>query len=114
MSDPGEALANAKAAADRIVKAKRLNACLTPPKELRQSLQKQGQAAHPSGVLYGMPVAVKDNICTLEFTTTCGSKILEGYRSPYEATAVAKLKAAGASNDSAGRKGRRVTFMAWP
>ena len=43
-----------------------------------------------------MSVAVKDNICTLEFTTTCGSKILEGYRSPYEATAVAKLKAAGA------------------
>src|SRR3989449_232314 len=43
-----------------------------------------------------MPVAVKDNICTLEFTTTCGSKILEGYRSPYEATAVAKLRAAGA------------------
>src|SRR2546422_5448716 len=96
MSDPGEALANAKAAADRIVKAKRLNACLTPPKELRHSLQKQAQAAHPSGVLYGMPVAVKDNICTLEFTTSCGSKILEGYRSPYDATAVAKLKAAGA------------------
>src|SRR5256885_13595880 len=47
-------------------------------------------------VLYGMPVAVKDNICTQEFTTTCGSKILEAYRSPYEATAVAKLKAAGA------------------
>jgi aspartyl-tRNA(Asn)/glutamyl-tRNA(Gln) amidotransferase subunit A len=43
-----------------------------------------------------MPVAVKDNICTLEFTTTCCSKILEGYRSPYEATAIAKLKAAGA------------------
>src|SRR2546428_5481224 len=90
MSDPGEALASAKAAADRIVKVKRLNACLTPSKELRQSLQKQAQAAHPSGVLYGMPVAVKDNICTLEFTTTCGSKILESYRSPYEATAIAK------------------------
>ena len=96
MSDPGEALASAKAAADRIVKVKRLNAFLTPSKELRQSLQKQAQAAHPSGVLYGMPVAVKDNICTLEFTTTCGSKILEGYHSPYEATAIAKLKDAGA------------------
>src|SRR5437867_5196008 len=43
-----------------------------------------------------MPVAVKDNICTLEFTTTCGSKVLEAYRSPFEATAVAKLRAAGA------------------
>ena len=96
MSDPSEALASAKATADRLVKAKRLNACLTPVGELRKALVTQAQAAHPSGVLYGMPVAVKDNICTLEFTTTCGSKILEAYRSPYEATAVAKLKAAGA------------------
>lgn len=96
MTDTSDALASAKAAADRIVKTKRLNACLTPPKELRSSLLKQAQSAHPSGVLYGMPIAVKDNICTLEFTTSCGSKILEGYRSPYEATAVTKLKAAGA------------------
>src|SRR5437764_1022143 len=84
------------ATADRLVKAKRFNACLTPVRELRKALVTQALATHPSGVLYGMPVAVKDNICTLEFTTTCGSTILEGYRSPYEATAVAKLKAAGA------------------
>src|SRR2546423_560086 len=96
VSDPNDALASAKAAADRLVRAKRLNACLTPTAALRKSLVTQAQAAHPSGVLYAMPVAVKDNICTLEFTTTCGSKILEAYRSPYEATAVAKLKAAGA------------------
>jgi aspartyl-tRNA(Asn)/glutamyl-tRNA(Gln) amidotransferase subunit A len=96
LSDPSDALASAKAAADRLVKVKRLNACLTPTKELRKSLLAQAQLAHPSGVLYGMPVAVKDVICTLEFTTTCASKILEGYRSPYEATAVTRLKAAGA------------------
>jgi aspartyl-tRNA(Asn)/glutamyl-tRNA(Gln) amidotransferase subunit A len=96
VSDPSEALVNARAVAERYVKAKRLNAWLTPITELRKSLVQQAQAAHPSGVLYGMPVAVKDNICTLEFRTTCGSRILEGYRSPYEATAVAKLKAAGA------------------
>ena len=96
MSDPSEALASAKAAADRVVKTKRLNACLTGSKDLRKSLVAQAQAAHPSGVLYGMPVAVKDNIATLDFPTTCGSKILEGYRSPYEATAVVKLRAAGA------------------
>ena len=89
-------MSDAKAVADRLVKAKRLNALLTPPKELRKSLNTQSAEARPTGVLYGMPVAVKDNICTLEFTTTCGSHILEGYRSPYEATAVAKLKAAGA------------------
>jgi aspartyl-tRNA(Asn)/glutamyl-tRNA(Gln) amidotransferase subunit A len=86
----------AKSAADRLVKVKRLNALLTPVKELRKSLNEQASAARPTGVLYGMPVAVKDNICTLEFTTTCGSKILDGYRSPYEATAITKLKAAGA------------------
>jgi len=89
-------VSDAKAVADRLVKAKRLNALLTPPKDLRKSLAAQEAAARPTGVLYGMPVAVKDNICTLEFTTTCGSRILEGYRSPYEATAVLKLKAAGA------------------
>jgi aspartyl-tRNA(Asn)/glutamyl-tRNA(Gln) amidotransferase subunit A len=89
-------VSDGKAVADRLVKAKRLNALLTPPKELRKSLVAQAAAARPTGVLYGMPVAVKDNICTLEFTTTCGSRILEGYRSPYEATAVARLKAAGA------------------
>ena len=89
-------MTEAKAAADRLVKVKRLNALLTPVKELRKSLAEQAAAARPTGVLYGMPVAVKDNICTLEFTTTCGSKILEGYRSPYEATVITKLKAAGA------------------
>ncbi len=89
-------MTEAKAAADRLVKVKRLNALLTPVKELRKSLAEQAAAARPTGVLYGMPVAVKDNICTLEFTTTCGSKILDGYRSPYEATAITKLKAAGA------------------
>ncbi|MFQ6047574.1 MAG: Asp-tRNA(Asn)/Glu-tRNA(Gln) amidotransferase subunit GatA, partial [Gemmatimonadales bacterium] len=47
--------------------------------------------------LAGLPVAVKDNICTLEYPTTCASRALEGYRSPYDATAVARLKAAGAT-----------------
>jgi aspartyl-tRNA(Asn)/glutamyl-tRNA(Gln) amidotransferase subunit A len=89
-------VSDAKAVADRLVKVKRLNALLTPVKDLRKSLVAQEAAARPTGVLYGMPVAVKDNICTLEFTTSCGSRILEGYRSPYDATAVAKLKAAGA------------------
>ncbi len=89
-------MSEAKAAADRLVKAKRLNALLTPVQELRKALAEQAAAARPTGVLYGMPVAVKDNICTLEFTTTCGSKILEGYRAPYDATVVTKLKAAGA------------------
>ena len=35
------------------------------------------------GALLGVPVAIKDNIATLTMPTTCGSKILEGYVSPY-------------------------------
>jgi aspartyl-tRNA(Asn)/glutamyl-tRNA(Gln) amidotransferase subunit A len=48
------------------------------------------------GPLGGIPVAVKDNICTRGLPTTCGSRILEGYRSPFEATAVRRLREAGA------------------
>jgi len=48
------------------------------------------------GPLAGIPVAVKDNICARGLPTTCGSRILENYHSPYEATAVRKLRAAGA------------------
>ncbi|MFW6079315.1 MAG: amidase family protein, partial [Gemmatimonadota bacterium] len=48
------------------------------------------------GSLAGVPVAVKDNLCTLGLATTCGSRVLEGYRSPYEATVVRRLRDAGA------------------
>jgi len=51
--------------------------------------------AGPLGPLGGMPVAVKDNIVTLDLPTTCASRILEGYVSPYEATAIRRLRAAG-------------------
>ena len=48
------------------------------------------------GPLHAMPIAVKDNIVTTDAPTTCGSRILEGYVSPYNATAVERLRAAGA------------------
>ncbi len=48
------------------------------------------------GPLAGVPVALKDNMCTRGVPTTCSSKILEGWRPPYDATAVARLRAAGA------------------
>ncbi len=55
-----------------------------------------GLADSKPGALLGVPVAVKDNIATLELPTTCGSRILSGYISPFEATAVTRLRAAGA------------------
>ncbi|MEP6688352.1 MAG: Asp-tRNA(Asn)/Glu-tRNA(Gln) amidotransferase subunit GatA [Gemmatimonadales bacterium] len=49
-----------------------------------------------AGPLAGMPIAIKDNIVTIQAPTTCGSRILEGYTSPYDATAVQRLRRAGA------------------
>jgi aspartyl-tRNA(Asn)/glutamyl-tRNA(Gln) amidotransferase subunit A len=46
--------------------------------------------------LAGVPVAVKDNICTRGWPTTAGSRILKGYVPPYDATVVERLRAAGA------------------
>src|SRR2546423_10045003 len=77
-----------------------LNAYLTlsPERARRQtdkidSLVAQGKPLPP---LAGVPVAVKDVISTRGIKTTCGSKILENYVPPYDATAVERLEAAGA------------------
>ena len=48
------------------------------------------------GPLAGVPVAVKDNIATLALPTSCGSRILAGYVSPFEATAITRMRNAGA------------------
>ena len=50
----------------------------------------------PLGPLGGVPVSVKDNICTDYGRTTCASKMLEPFAAPYTATAVEKLQEAGA------------------
>ena len=49
------------------------------------------------GPLKGMEIAIKDNILVKDWPATAGSKILEGFLSPYDATVVTKLKNAGAT-----------------
>ncbi len=53
-------------------------------------------AGQEVGQLAGVPVAVKDNMCTTFGATTCASKILENFHAPYNATAVEKLLSADA------------------
>lgn len=52
----------------------------------------EGRAAGP---LAGVPVVLKDNLCTSGLPTTCASRILEGWKPPYDAAVVERVKAAG-------------------
>ncbi|MFM6963492.1 MAG: amidase, partial [Micrococcales bacterium] len=58
-------------------------------------IDRQRAAGEKLGVLAGVPIAVKDNLTTTDAPTTSGSKILEGWIPPYDATVVSKLRAAG-------------------
>ena len=78
----------------------RLNAylCLTKDRALAQAARVDDAAAKgdPLGVLAGIPVGIKDVLVMKGAPSTAGSKILQGYQPPYDATAVSKLEAAGA------------------
>jgi aspartyl-tRNA(Asn)/glutamyl-tRNA(Gln) amidotransferase subunit A len=70
-----------------------LNCILTS--DLNTSLH-LAESVPVGGALAGVPVVLKDNIATTVLSTSCGSKILEGYVSPYESTVARKLREAGA------------------
>ena len=53
-------------------------------------------AGKPLGLLAGVPIALKDNLCTTFGATTCSSRMLQDFRAPYNATVIEKLSAAGA------------------
>jgi len=63
--------------------------------ERARALDARQQSGAPLGPLHGVPVALKDNMCTLGVPTTASSRILRGYVPPYNATVVARLEAAG-------------------
>lgn len=61
-----------------------------------EAVQKRIDAGETLSPLAGVPVAIKDNICVQGGLTTAASRMLEGFRPPYDATVVEKLRAAGA------------------
>ncbi|WP_352425853.1 Asp-tRNA(Asn)/Glu-tRNA(Gln) amidotransferase subunit GatA [Aminomonas paucivorans] len=78
----------------------RVKACLTvlEDRALEKAREVDGALARGEdpGLLSGVPVLVKDNLCTVGTRTTCGSRILGDWEPPYDATAVRLLKEAGA------------------
>lgn len=76
-----------------------IQAYITPTPELAREHAKQAQARIDQGdpsPLLGIPVALKDNMCTEGVKTTCGSQILHNFVPPYNATVYKKLQEAGA------------------
>ncbi len=77
----------------------RINAYVTVRSEeaLREAeeIDKKIQRGEMGSPLMGIPIAIKDNICTRGVKTTCSSKILHNFQPPYDATVVAKLRKAG-------------------
>ena len=59
-------------------------------------IDEQVRRGEDPGLLAGVPIALKDNLCTTGIPTTCSSKILEGWKPPYNATVVDRLVSQGA------------------
>ncbi len=85
---------------DKIEKADgEINSFITVCREEAMAAAEAAQAAIDSGsagALAGIPLSIKDNICTMGVKTTCASKILEDFVPVYNATVMEKLNAAGA------------------
>lgn len=89
----------AQAALDAVaIRDQALNAFITVTgkQALDRAAKLQAGAKNAKSPLYGVPMAIKDNICTKGVKTSCASKILGEFASPYDATVVDRLAQAGA------------------
>ncbi|MDH3822850.1 MAG: amidase family protein, partial [Nitrosopumilus sp.] len=57
-----------------------------------QEIDRKVKSGDKVGVCFGMPISIKDNMCIKNSKTTCGSKMLENFVAPYDATVIRKLK----------------------
>lgn len=78
------------------IEQSKLNAYNTLAKESAMSLAKEFDRSPRTGLLAGVPIAIKDSISTKGIQTTCSSRILEGYVPPYDAHVIERLKEEGA------------------
>ena len=81
-----------KEAIDNIEKNEDLKAFITLDKEGALKRAKELEGKEVDNLLFGIPIAIKDNICTEGIMTTAGSHILEGFMPIYDATLITKIK----------------------
>ena len=65
-------------------------------RKIAEAVDARVAAGEKVGPLAGVPIAIKDNLCQTGIPTTCSSRILEGWKPPYNATVIDRLVAAGA------------------
>lgn len=96
----GEMLSNGKVTVNELIESvgDGFNAYITLNRDFAfqqaEEVQNRINNGEVRSSLAGVPIAVKDNICTKDIKTTCGSKMLSNFVPPYDATVVKKLKAA--------------------